>query len=65
MSKGSTLRKTAATFALTVSVLAPAGMVVSRAAPAYAHDTVSAGGDEPAVGILLPAVQKVREAARR
>ncbi len=70
MSKGSKIRRMAATFALSVSVLAPAGMVVGHAAPASAAsaDTVIAIDPDPPrilIGLLLPAVQAAHEAARR
>jgi len=40
MSKGSKIRRMAATFALSVSVLAPAAMLVSQATPASAGDVL-------------------------
>ena len=40
MSKGSNIRRMAATFALSVSVLAPAAMLVSQATPASAGDVL-------------------------
>ena len=69
MGKGSKIRRMAATLTLTASVLAPAIMVLGQAGPASAGTmdvVVTINSDPPdGIGLLLPAVQKVREAAGR
>ena len=55
MSKGSKIRRMAATFALSVSVLAPAAMLVSQATPASAGDVL---GVERTVVEITPKSQR-------